>query len=117
MSSKKLRKKLKTKKEKIEYLHAWISWGWALKSFKIINGDNYETITERNLEQNGKQCWFNITNIKKEINEYSNKLGLKTDLGELFVCIDEQGLSYSDLDPHFDRIKQKAKERSIILIN
>ena len=116
-SSKKFRKKLKPKIPQEKYLNAYVSWGWALSSFKIVNGDTYETITERDLRKNGKQCWFNLTNIKKEVEDYAKKHNLKTDLGELYFSLDKQGLSYSHLEPHLDEIKKIAKERSITLID
>ena len=99
-SSKKLRKKLKPKITESKYLKAYVSWGWALNSFKIINGDTYETITERNLRQDGKQCWFNLSNVITEVVEYAKKHNLNpSGLGELYVSIGNQGLSYSHLDP------------------
>ena len=104
-------------KSEVKYLKAYVSWGYALNSFKIVNGDTYETITERNLRQDGKQCWFNLTNVITEVEDYAKKHNLKTGLGELYVSIDEQGLSYSNLDPRLDEVKQKAKERTITLID
>ena len=118
MASKKERIKLKPKQEINKYLNAYISWVGGMRSFRILNGDNYDIISERELRQNGKQCWFNLTNVKNEVNEYAKKLGLKTTgLGELFICIENDGFSYSDKDPRFDEVKQKAKERSITLID
>jgi len=128
MASKKDRKKLKHKNEKVEYLfcgrrecealHAYISWSAGFRSFEIINGKSFETITERSLIQNGKQCWFNLSNVKDEVKKYAKERNLSTTgLGELYKCIDDEGFSYSNKDPKFDEVKKKAESRSILLID
>ena len=123
MASKKDRKKLKPKNEKVEYLlcealHAYISWSAGFRSFEIINGKSFETITERSLIQNGKQCWFNLSNVKDEVKKYAKERNLSTTgLGELYKCIDDEGFSYSNKDPKFDEVKKKAESRSILLID
>ena len=113
MSSKKKRKKLKPISENKKYLHAYISWEFGMNNFKIINGENYGIITERNLLKNGKQCWFNILNIKSEINQYAKKFGYNVDLGELYICIQDEGFSYHNIED----VKEKSEERNILLID
>jgi hypothetical protein len=49
MASKKERIKLKPKQEINKYLNAYISWGGGMRSFRILNGDNYDIISEREL--------------------------------------------------------------------
>ena len=114
MSSKKARKKLKPKNISVNYLNAYVSWGVGLRSFRILNGDSLEIITERNLYQNGKTCWFNILNVINEVKEYAKNHNLNMEgLGELFICIENDGLSYHNKEI----IKKKAEERGILLID
>ncbi len=113
MSSKKKRKKLKPISEDKKYLHVYISWGYGMNYFKIINGENDDIITERNLRKNNKQCWFNILNIKSEINQYAKKFGYNVDLGELYISIQDDGLSYHNIED----VKKMAEERNILLID
>jgi hypothetical protein len=114
MSSKKARKKLKPKNVIVNYLHAYVSWSAGFRSFRILNGDSLEIITERNLYQNGKTCWFNIVNVKNEVKEYAKNNNLSMEgLGELFICIEDEGLSYHNKEI----IKKKSEERGILLID
>ena len=117
MASKKSRIKLRPKKDEVKYLHAYISWGAGLNSFRIINGDTYDVITERNLRHNGKQCWFNITNVKNEIKEYAKQIGLKSELGELIICIERDGLSYHDKEQTIQKLIDTDRTNRITLID
>ena len=112
MNAKEARQKLRSKVKKEEYLHAHVSWGGGMRSFRIVNSKNYETIAERNLYQNGKQCWFNLQNVKSEVKQYADKLGLKTELSELYACIDRDGFSYSKRE----EVDKRASEKGILLI-
>jgi hypothetical protein len=114
MSSKKARKKLKPKSVSVNSLYAYVSWSAGFRSFKILNGESLEIITERNLYQNGKICWFNIVNVINEVKEYARNHNLSMEgLGELFICIENEGLSYDNIEI----IKKKAEERGILLID
>lgn len=117
MASKKSRIKLRPKRDEVKYLHAYISWGAGFNSFRIINGETYETITSRNLRENGKRCWFNITNVKNEVNEYAKKIGVKSDLGELFICIEKDGLSYHDKEKTIQKLIDTGRTNRITLID
>jgi hypothetical protein len=87
-----LRKNLKKKK-----LLLFIDWGYALKYFTISSYD--EDITSRQIDDGCYTCWFNIDNVKREIENYSEKNNFKLDEKKLKVflkSIEVKGLSYSD---------------------
>lgn len=117
MASKKSRIKLRPKRDEAKYLHAYISWGAGFNSFRIINGDTYETITSRCLRENGKRCWFNIANVKREVDEYAKKIGVRSDLGELFICIERDGLSYHDKEKAMQKLIDTGRTDRITLID
>jgi hypothetical protein len=118
MASKKARKKLRPKEDKQNYLKAYVSWDFGFKSFRILNRDNFDVISERKLIKDGKQCWFDLSNVKDEVERYATERDLSTwGLGELYQCIDDEGFSYSHKDPNLEGVKSKAKQKSIILID
>jgi hypothetical protein len=118
MASKKARKKLRPKEIKTNYLNAYVSCDFGFKSFRILNGDNFDAISERNLIKDGKQCWFDISNVRNEVEIYAKERDLSTSgLDELYQCIDDEGFSYSHKDPDLDKVKSKAIQKSIILID
>ena len=118
MASKKTRKNLRPKGIKINYLNAYVSWEFGFKSFQILNSDNFDVISERKLIKDGKQCWFDISNVRKEVEIYAKERDLSlSGLDELYQCINDEGFSYSHKDPNLEVVKSKAKQKSIILID
>lgn len=106
----------KKRKKETKYLSACVSW-IGKSSFEILDNKTFETITGRVLRQNGKQCWFNITNVKNEVNAYAERLGLKSDLGELFICIDREGFSYHDREKAEQKLADTNRTNLIVLID
>lgn len=92
-----------------------IDWSLGLKYFTIYNeiDEKYDIITDRQIDDGAYTCWFNIDNIRREIQDYSKKNNLKLDEKELknfLTEITEKGLSYSD--KNFSEIQKDVAERN-----
>ena len=73
-------------------------WGMGLSSFKIYDSfDTRNLITERTIDQNGRTNWFNIDNIKREIEVYAKDNNVKIKgLNETIQDLRSTGFSYTD---------------------
>ena len=96
-------------------LKLFIDWSLGLKYFAIYNeiNDKYDIITERQIDDGAYTCWFNIDNIKREIEDYSKENNFKLDQKELknfLKSIEEKGFSYSD--KNFSEIQKDVTERN-----
>ena len=82
-------------------LKLFIDWPLGLKYFTIYNAtdEKYDIITERQIDDGAYTCWFNIDNIRQEIEDYSKENNFKLDQKELknfLKDITDKGFSYSD---------------------
>lgn len=89
---------MKNNNNKKEVKWLFTDWGFGLSNFKIYDSfDSFNLITKRTITQGRCTNWFNIDNIKREIEEYakSNNVkikGLKETLHDLKCA----GFSYTD---------------------
>jgi len=78
----------------------FIEWGPSLGYFTIYTSlKEYSSITGRDIDDGSYVNWFNIDNIRREIEDYSEKYDFKLDeknLKNLLKSIEEKGFSYSD---------------------
>lgn len=83
-------------KKEVKWL--FTDWGFGLSSVSIYDSyESFNLITKREIDKDGCIQWFNIDNIKREIEEYGIKNNIKIKgLGETLATIDENGFSYSD---------------------
>ena len=85
-------------------------WALGLSNFKIY--DSFKTlnlITERTIDENGYTNWFNIDNIKREIESYAKNNNIKfIGLKETLKNIKDNGFSYTD-KTKFEFIKEAEK--------
>ena len=95
-------------------------WAFGMSSFKIY--DSFETfnlITSRTINSGGITNWFNIDNIKREIEEYAKShpnikiKGLKETLGD----IHSMGFSYTDKTKKKDIEINSLSDRNIKIID
>lgn len=102
-----LRKNLKKKK-----LSLFIDW--ELTYFTIHQShEDGNVITSRDLTDGSYTNWFNIDNIRREIENYSEKNNLKIDEKNLKLFlkkIEEKGHSYSD--KNLSEIMKDVEERN-----
>jgi len=101
---------MKNKKIKL-----FIDWSLGLKYFRIYNtmDEKYDFITERQVDDGAYTCWFNIDNIRREIQDYAKTNNLKLDEKELknfLIDISKKGLSYSD--KYFSETQKDVAERN-----
>lgn len=80
-------------------------WGFGLSHFKIYDSSNsFNLITERTINSGGVIHWFNIDNVKREIEEWSKINNVKLrGLKETLDGIKSEGFHYTD----------KGEERAI----
>ena len=80
--------------------YLFTDWGFGLSNMKIYDSyDSFNLITQREISKDGCIRWFNIDNVKREIEEYGIKNNIKfKGLGETLRDIDAEGFSYSDKD-------------------
>ncbi len=73
-------------------------WGFGLSYLKIYDDfDSYNLITERKIDEKGCLNWFNIDNVKREIEDYAKNNNVKIrGLNETIQSIKSKGFSYTD---------------------
>jgi hypothetical protein len=102
-----------------EERYLFTDYGFGLSHFKIY--DSFETfnlITERIIREDSVTNWFNIDNIRREIEEYErlNPNIKLVGLIETLNSIHENGFSYTDKDFNETRSEIKNK-RNIKMID
>ena len=99
---------------KSKKLKLLIDWSLGLKYFTIYNTDEkYDIITERQIDDGAYANWFNIDNIRREIEDYSKENNFKLDQKELknfLKSIAEKGFSYSD--KNLSEMQKEVEERN-----
>ena len=92
----------------------FIEWGPSLGYFTIYTSlKEYSSITGRDIDDGSYVNWFNIDNIRREIENYSEKNNLKIDEKNLKLFlkkIEEKGQSYSD--KNLSEIIKDVEERN-----
>ena len=80
-------------------------WQLGLSEFKIYDDfDSFNLITKRTITQGRCTNWFNIDNVKREIEEYATKNNIRIKgLNETLQSLKSNGFSYTD----------KGKEKAI----
>ena len=101
-------------KEEKKKKECWLftDWGFALSDFKIYDSyDSFNLITKRTIDKGGCINWFNIDNVKREIEEYAQKNNIKIKgLNETIQSIKSKGFSYTDKDK--EKTIQEANEKN-----
>lgn len=80
--------------------YLFTDWGFGLSNMKIYDSfESFNLITQREISKNGCIQWFNIDNVRREIEEYGVKNNIKLKgLHETLRDINGEGFSYSDKD-------------------
>ena len=80
-------------------------WGFGLSEFKIYDSyGSFNLITKRTIRKGRTTNWFNIDNVKREIEEWSKNNNVKIKgLKETLEGIKSEGFHYTD----------KGKEKAI----
>lgn len=74
-------------KKEVKWL--FTDWGFGLSSVSIYDSyESFNLITKREIDKDGCIQWFNIDNIKREIEEYGIKNNIKIKgLGETLATL------------------------------
>lgn len=107
---------------KIKKEERWLftDWGFALRNFKIYDSYNsFKLITERKLSDGEYTNWFNIDNVKREIQAYQEKhpeIKLRG-ITETLKTLESHGFSYKNSQKKQAQLDADKRNKNYITSN